>query len=57
MQLAGAEGRTQGEVTLHLHLGTGIGMLCSAEVQSELRNEEPSTSDSFPTPMHLLRGR
>lgn len=30
-------GRTQGEVTLHLHLGTGIGMLCSAEVQSELQ--------------------
>ena len=30
-------GRTQGEVTLHLHLATGVDMLHSAEVQSELQ--------------------
>lgn len=30
-------GRAQGEATLHLHLGTDIGMLCPAEVQSELQ--------------------
>lgn len=37
MQLAGKGGRTLGEVTLHLHLGTGVGTLHSAEVQSELQ--------------------
>ena len=36
-QLAGKGGRTLGEVSLYLHLGTGVGTLHSAEVQSELQ--------------------
>lgn len=49
-------GRTQGEVTLHFHLGTGVDMLHSARCNQSSRNVELSTSDSFPTPMHSLRG-
>lgn len=55
-QLAGKGERTLGEVTLYLHLGTGVGTLHSAEVQSELQKRGAPHLRLLPHPHALTAG-